>query len=156
MDFSNIKYLIKHGIENVTGDSFDRLEEEWYYFMHIPKTAGTTFRYVLYDYFKQTRIYPNYFELLFKQKSQYIGWGKFKEGEDNFFPKGKQLLVGHFGTAPIKQYKDHPPIVLSFVRQPVKRVMSSIIFHQDVTRRFHGLSIDDILMNHLEKQDVME
>ena len=35
-----------------------------YFFIHIPKTAGTTFRYLLYNHFNEEQIYPNQSQLI--------------------------------------------------------------------------------------------
>lgn len=157
MDYQNLKYLKRYFIESFSSkNEFSRDNDDWYYFLHIPKTAGTTFRYVIYDSFDQHAIYPNYYELLFKQRSRYIGWGKFNEREQEIFPKSKKWLIGHFAYAPLRYYKDKPPVTLSFLRDPVKRVMSTIIFHQDITRRYEGLTVDEILDKHLEVEGSLQ
>ena len=87
-----ISDLLKRSLK---GSSYDRAASEWYYFLHIPKTAGTTFRFVLYDYFEQAEIYPNYYELTVKQQSQYLVWKVLREKEDKVFHEGKKLLIAH-------------------------------------------------------------
>lgn len=135
---------------------FSRENDQWYYFLHVPKTAGTSFRFVLYDYFKQYEIYPNYPRLIFGQGSQYIGWKQFKAQEQNLFPIHKKVLIGHFGQNPIQFYKSNPPITLSILREPIERVKSSIIYHMIKGRRYHGMSIDEIIDQYAHREGLVQ
>lgn len=128
---------------------------EWYYFLHIPKTAGTTFRFVLYDYFDQSEIYPNYYELAVHQKSRYLGWKKYKEKEKSLFHNGKKILIAHFGWLAMNHYKDHPPKTLTFLRDPIKRVKSAIIYLQQSGRMYEGLTIDEIINDYVIREGSM-
>ena len=151
MDYHDLKYIRKLAMEKLfQRNNFQRDNNNWFYFLHIPKTAGTTFRYVLYDSFLQDEIYPNCYELQIKQKSKYLGWNQFKVNETQLFPAHKKWLVGHTGFIPIKHFKYHPPLTLSFLRNPKSRVMSSIIFHQKMNRQYTKMTIDEILDKYLD------
>lgn len=157
MNFKNLKYLIVLGYEKIFSvNEKNRSQEEWFYFLHIPKTAGTTFRLVLYDNFGQSSIYPNYYDFVAKQNSRYLGWKEFESMHRQIFPENKKLLIGHFGIHPLQLYAQHPPKTLCFFREPVRRVMSSIVFHMVKTRRYAGMSIDEILEKHLKSESMIQ
>lgn len=156
MDWQSAKFFTKSLLSKYIDQKNNRDLEDWYYFLHIPKTAGTTFRYVIYEGFKQAEIYPNYYELNAKQNSTYLSWKSFKENEQDLFPKSKRWLIGHFGWAPLRHYDVHPPRVLVFFRKPIDRVKSSIIYHRKRGRVYSELSMDEILNNHSEREGLMQ
>ena len=73
MDISDVPFLLKN-VKDHFSRSQSLSEDVMYYFMHIPKTAGTSFRYSLYDYFNTTSIYPGPIEYFVQQKAQYLNW----------------------------------------------------------------------------------
>lgn len=139
------RYILEHLKSKFDKSRFDRTTDKWYYFLHIPKTAGTTFRYTLYNYFDQAEIYPNYFELMVCQRSEYFDWKEYRDREPQLFSQKKRLLIGHFGWAPLRFYKHNNPSTLTFLRDPVNRVKSAILYHQQRDRKYKDLAIDDIL-----------
>ena len=137
-------------------NNFTRSEEEWYYFLHIPNTAGTTFRFILYDYFDQAEIYPNYYELTAKQRSRYYGWKEFHPQNDQLFHQGKRLLIGHFGWAVMRHYSTHKPLTLTFLRDPVKRIKSAIVYLRKRDRMYAGMSIEEVIDKYLSKEGTLQ
>lgn len=111
-----------------------QLNEKGLLFAHIPKTAGTSLRLAVQRHVKGWKVYADY-DVDNPTTSRKIR--KFYEDDD--FSKiseingPKTLLAGHF---PITKYLPYYPIhrVISFVRDPVQRVISH--FH-DLQRR-HG------------------
>lgn len=154
MDISP-QYLTRLAWEKINSSDVNRADQDWYYFLHVPKTAGTSFRYLIYDHFAQSRIYPNYYNLLL-QKNTYLGWTEFKKRESEIFPATKDFLIGHYGWAPMHQFSDHSPQVLSFVREPVRRIMSSIVFHQKRGRRYTDMTVDEVLDQYLEMEGSLQ
>lgn len=95
-----------------------------FFFMHIPKTAGTSFRTMLYEQFEQREIYPNVQEMKNKRRRPYTS----VEALDKINPnriKNIRLLVGHLPiVAPEKIFDDCLNLV--FLREPTERAISNI------------------------------
>lgn len=120
-------------------------DPDWYYFLHIPKTGGTTFRYCLYNYFSPRIIYPNSLDFFLKQNGCYLEWPQFKADLDHYFSTEKKVLIGHYGIAPLSQLRASRPKTLSIFRDPKTRFISSLQYHLEPGRRYHGKSVDQIL-----------
>lgn len=151
-----ISYLISHFRGQFSKQSFDRSQSEWYYFLHIPKTAGTTFRHILYENFDQSEIYPNYYELVIKQRSRYFSWKEFRGQTETLFHNGKKLLIGHFGWRVITHNKEHPPRTLTFLRDPLSRVKSAIFYLQKRNRMYSGMSVDEIIDQYILREGSLQ
>ena len=151
----NVKLILREWRESFSKDEFERNEHNWYYFLHIPKTAGTTFRYCLYEHFHLTEVYPSYKALLLKQNSRYLGWEEFVQNEKELFPMNKKLLIGHFGWKPLDHFSITPN-VMTFVREPISRIKSSIIFNQKRNRRYKNMEIDEILNKFLVREGMTQ
>ena len=152
----SVQYILEHFKGQLFDPVVNRIDEPWFYFLHIPKTAGTSFRHVLYETFAQGTIYPNFYELNVKQKARYLSWGEFAKNEPQLFTDKKRILIGHFGWAPMNYYKLHPPKLLAFFRDPLERVKSSIVYHQRRGRIYSGLKIDDILDKYMVREGALQ
>ena len=84
------------------------------YFLHIPKTAGTSVRYWLQDIFSADDWLPC--DILDEVK-------QFSREEINRF----RFFSGHFGTK-IYDYLDHYPLTTTWLREPVRREISHYNF----------------------------
>jgi hypothetical protein len=85
--------------------------EDVAFFMHIPKTAGTTFHRIL------TSRYA-------KELTRQGRWRNFdKIKAEDLSPY--RLVTGHFPYA-LVNYLAQPPLVLTFLREPVARMISEI------------------------------
>jgi hypothetical protein len=86
------------------------------YFLHIPKTAGTSLRFWLHDLFADSQWLPCHIldEVDRADRSTL-----------NRFP----FLSGHFGWK-IYEYIDHAPPALTWLREPVKRELSNYHFNR--------------------------
>lgn len=157
MDLNNINFILRDIIRlGMTRGRKAVHGADWFYFLHIPKTAGTSFRFSLYDYFPPQQIYPNTVEHYLKQKSQYISWQQYVEKVHHRFNGRKTMLVGHFGLNPLTFYRENPPKTLCFLRHPVNRVMSTIIYHRQKNRRFANLSVNEILDKHVRREGSLQ
>lgn len=94
-----------------------------FFFIHIPKTAGTTFRYLLYQQFQQERIFSNQ-SMILNNNGRYQQFDTFKNLSIEE-QKAYELICGHyffsFGQTLALEYQ-----YMTFLRHPVERVMSHI------------------------------
>ena len=151
-----ISYLISHVKGQFSKRSYDLSYSEWYYFFHIPKSAGTTFRQILSEYFDQSEIYPNYYELVVNQQSRYLSWKEYRDRSERLFRNHKKLLIGHFGWSVMPHYRENKPKTITFLRDPIKRVKSAIIYLQKRNRMYSGMTIDEIIDQFVLKEGAMQ
>ncbi len=147
MDFTDWKYLIRQQVE-IWKPAAPSEGKDWYYFLHIPKTAGTSFRYTLYDQFPAAQTYPNAVEYYLRQKARYIPLAQFRKQPNYFFPDSKKLLIGHYRMFPNQNVRETPPAVITFFRKPVDRYLSSLHYHYQKGRRYEGLPFGAISERH--------
>jgi len=146
MDWTDIRYLHKHQRELLLSSiqDFDK-DDDWYYFMHIPKSGGTSIRYMLYDQFNATEVYPNAVDYYIKQRGGYVSKREYYENWKSYLPESRRLLIGHYGLFPTENYRKQRPKVFTFMRHPVDRLQSAINYHSRKGRRFYKLEMDEIL-----------
>ena len=122
-------------------------EDEWFFVMHIPKTAGTTLRYTLYNHTRSEDIYPSYDTLQNKQNGKYKPGKDFiAEGMQELFPSKFHLLMGHLPY----QFQKHfaiKPKVISFLRDPLQRTISNILHLKRKNPRFSAMSPEEIFID---------
>jgi hypothetical protein len=92
------------------------------YFLHIPKTAGTSLKFWLYDFYREDEILRIDNPAAFCQVTR---------EEVN----QAQLISGHFGWQ-LFDWLDEPRLSISWLRDPVKRSISNFQYKQ---RQFHLL-----------------
>ena len=95
-----------------------------YFFLHIPKTAGTSFRHMLYDIFPDTELLPNASELK-GNGGFYFGYERIKQLPVTRF-KTCRLIHGHLPYSMI-DFFDKRPKLLVFLRNPVDRALSRVL-----------------------------
>ncbi len=86
------------------------LDNNILYFLHIPKTAGTTFTFNLDSHFDVRNIYPEQI------------YSKLFSNPPKNFPNLK-LIRGHFGYG-IGDILQTTPLYLTFLRNPIERTLS--------------------------------
>lgn len=156
MDLHDIKLLMRHGLEFFDQGRSD-IQDDWYYFIHIPKTAGTSFRYALFEEFRASEIYPNNLDFYLRQRGRYLSWHELNLRKDDLFPDTKRMLVGHFHLGPLSNsFRETSPKTMCFLRDPVDRVASSISYHREPGRRYHGMDFDKILEEFGEFEGTMQ
>ena len=145
MDLVDIKYLIKHHKELAFGQKTVREEsDEWFYYMHVPKSGGTSLRYALYDEFGAVATYPNLVDYYWRQKGGYVPKQVFYNEPRSYFDDSKRLLIGHYGLFPLT-LRTAKPRVFTILRHPVARVISAINYHSEKGRRFYGMPNSDVI-----------
>ncbi|MGB3494559.1 MAG: hypothetical protein WBA57_17660 [Elainellaceae cyanobacterium] len=92
---------------------YDLKPSEKLYFLHIQKTAGTTFYFSLDEKFDPEEICPARFWRQFLKLAK----GDLKQ------LRSYRLFRGHFGDA-IPQFLRKPPVCLTVLRDPIKRSIS--------------------------------
>ncbi len=106
-----------------------------YFFQHVPKTAGTSFRHQLYRVFSQKEIFPNLADL--KQNGgRYRPFRELRNLTPDFLAD-KNLLMGHLPWHAGKHLFGQEPRHLLFLRDPIERMVS--LFHHLKT---YGPSVD--------------
>lgn len=100
--------------------------EKGYYFIHIPKTAGTSFRVMLYELFAPSEIVPNVFDLE-KNGGGYPEMNALLLQKQPNELKMMRLLAGHYPYQPMR-YFEHQPKSMVFLRDPLGRAASNL-FH---------------------------
>lgn len=112
------------------------------YFLHIPKAAGTSFIFILENYFE-------YDSILRAQ-----AWEQLSENKPEDFTKFR-FVKGHFGHAVHKIFPKKP-IYITILRNPADLIISYLRMlkrQPDDAKRFH-ISENDSISNIILRQDI--
>jgi len=113
------------------------LFDKYYFFTHIPKTAGSSFRNMLYKQFPQDVIYPNLKDI---------------QANEGRYPRRKVAVETLAGTRSIQLFMGHYPFMLGhkkmpeplecivFLRDPVERAISNLYHLQRHNPQFKNTS----------------
>lgn len=86
------------------------MKDRTYYFLHIPKTAGTSFTGYFSKFFTEEEIFPGHFWYDIVKYSP-MPWNKYR------------FYRGHFGYS-LRRFLPQDAFTLTFLRDPVERVIS--------------------------------
>lgn len=116
--------------------------KETFFFLHIPKTAGTSFQRMLYRIFPQKEIFPNMADL-HRNHLEYLRFPEIKKLPAERL-EGIRLLMGHL---PAVAAQKMPPgtHILTFLREPMARSFSDINQRKSIIPSFKNLSIEDTI-----------
>ena len=93
-----------------------------FFFMHIPKTAGTTFRHMLTRHFSDEDTYPTHFHLMVN-KGKYIKQQILIENRKDLLTK--PLIMGHYNVRLIPHLRPGVNTII-FLREPLERIKSHV------------------------------
>ena len=110
-------------------------------FIHIPKTGGTTFRYVLYNHFDETEVYPSHADLL-SNGGSYVNQNTFLKNKNYL---NKKILIGHYRIQLLDKLKNKKIKKLAFFRNPLDRILSKIKHIRSHNKMYIGQDVNIIL-----------
>ena len=96
---------------------------ERFFFVHIPKTAGTSLRFSLYEQFEPWEVFPTNWELRHLHGGLYPLVGALRRFPPGFFDRVR-LLCGHYPLA-TGGLLPEAPRTLAFFREPMARAISN-------------------------------
>ncbi len=129
--------------------------QPWFYFMHIEKTAGTSLLNSFYQVFPQAAVFPNVYQRRKAYMVHHPQWKDVAQNHTDLFFRDLQMLVGHFGMDPVDHFAIRPQVI-TFLRDPVDRLLSAIEFNQQPGRRYDQLGLDEILAKHAWREGSLQ
>lgn len=117
--------------------------KDCYFFMHIPKTAGTSFRIMLYQVFDQKEILPNEEDLNLNNNFYPLNIREFIDSCSEVKLNNIQLLVGHYYNQSEKYFKSPPRLIL-FLRNPLNRAISHLLHLKKHEHKYINTSFENI------------
>ncbi len=120
----------------------ERSSDNLYFFIHIPKTAGTTFRIMLEQQFSKETFFPNKEDL----KANNGLYPYYRKLLDEYGDKmaTSAVIAGHYPFVVGRAF-DRKVKFLTFLRPPVERTISNIYHLQRYNKRVKGCSFEEII-----------
>ncbi|THB76168.1 MAG: hypothetical protein D6B25_10275 [Desulfobulbaceae bacterium] len=116
------------------------------FFLHIPKTAGTTFRFVLKDYFGDAPVQPSP-EVELKHRGYPHFHYPFELREQEL--EQCRYLCGHYSIV-FRHLLGKNVQIVTFLRDPVARTISNLYQFKQKNKLFKSLSLMEIYL-HLQR-----
>lgn len=111
------------------------------FFLHIPKTAGTSFRLELINYLGEDKLYPNLKDL--KENNEQYPTEKQLPTLFPYDRKSIEVISGHYGYN-IKQELFPDSITMAFFREPIARAISNLKHLQRHSNNFKDKTLLEI------------
>ena len=109
------------------------MEKEQIVFMHIPKTAGTTLRNIVYAQYGETRVAPIYSEASYIHKEEFEQLADARKDQAD-------VIIGHFGYNFHKLLSGNRPYrFATMLRNPISLCLS--LYNHLRNQRFQGIDI---------------
>jgi hypothetical protein len=119
------------------------------FFIHIMKTAGTSFRKMLINEFGEESVYPNDTNLSQLPNGWYPSTKWISENYDQI--RKHKILIGHFPYSLFEKL-NHPYKVITFLREPFSRTISMINHRKLNTPEYATLTFEELL----DKEDFVK
>lgn len=113
-----------------------------FYFIHVPKTAGTSFRVMLYDLFSPSEIIPNVYDIE-KNSGGYPEMTQLLSQKSVDDLKMIRLLAGHYPYQPMKYFL-HQPKAIVFLRDPLERAVSNLFHLKKRQPQFFNSTFEEV------------
>lgn len=126
---------------------YEPKEGEQFFFIHIPKTGGTTLRKMLTNHFPTNSYYPTE-ENLLKNNGKYIKQSELVSKNVEFLQKA--LIIGHYNYDMVQYLKPDVKIV-AFLRNPFDRIFSHIAHILKHDERWFGADPNDVVKDRIHQ-----
>lgn len=115
-------------------------QKESFFFIHVPKTAGTTFKRLIEGEFEQSKIFPN-LDIVKRNNGLYPTIGQLLASD--YGSESTKMFLGHFPFASKSLFVNEPKKLI-ILRDPVQRSISNIFHMKNNDKRLKGLSPEQI------------
>lgn len=121
--------------------SYNKTKAKPFVFLHIPKTAGTSFRTSFAEQFSNDEVFPTSTEILLN-RGQYPTLQALEEKPVQML-ENLQFITGHFQKF---QYRGLPfsPRFITFFRNPKARIVSNLRHFATYDKRLKGKTLEEV------------
>jgi hypothetical protein len=125
-EWQDLKALIREELLRLEWMYFNNKNElnDPIFFIHLPKTAGTSFRMMLFKKVLQSEVYPNIKDIT-DHGGNYPNLAQARNFLQNSFRQETKLLIGHYPYA-FKELIPKNFKVITFLREPIDRTISNL------------------------------
>ena len=95
---------------------------EQFFFMHIPKTGGTTVRHILMNHFPEGSYYPSQKELI-ENNGSYLTQKQLVQNDSDIL--SRSLIMGHYNIKLVRHLNPNVKVI-TFLRNPIDRIYSHL------------------------------
>jgi hypothetical protein len=116
--------------------------KDLFFFIHIPKAAGTSFRFMLYRQFQQENIFPSIKEIELNG-GQYPALRAFIQKDPERIIAPIELIAGHYNYHLVENVRRKKKFMV-FLRDPMERTISNLFHIRRTKKDFAKVPLEDI------------